>query len=126
MESQQYKIGYQIKKVQISAQNTEYTIDFDTLQDWDEVTDIYIYKNPAFASNANLVIVKPLKIDNNELFCTDFDTFFLHPRLEYERFTKVNQKAKGSKVYGSIKDTAVVAAPYYITIKLRLRNTIGK
>jgi len=126
MEEKQYRIGYQIKKVLISTQNVEYTIDFDTLRDWEEVTDIFLYKNPLFASNINLVVMKPIRIDNDELFCTDFDTYFLHPRLEYERFTKVNHKAKGAKVYGSIKDTAVVAAPYYITVKLRLRNPIDK
>ena len=115
---------YQKKQFLISTQNVEVAIDFDTDKQWERVVGFFVYSSTAYASNVNLQFCKPLKINNREIYPEDFDTFFLQARLEYERFTRINEKADGSKVSGSILDPAVVAAPYYATIILVLERYI--
>lgn len=120
------EIGHQIEKINIGAKDKSFTIDFDVKKAWDQVIGIFVYSDTAYASNRNLVFDKPFKINNEELFCEDFNTFFLQNRLEFQHYWQKNADGNGSKVEGSIVDPNNVSEAYDLTIELLLAREIKR
>lgn len=112
----------QKETIQITTKDKSVAISFDTLKQWDRVVGIFVYSSTAYATNKNLQFDKVFKIDNKEIFCEGFDTFFLQNREEYRHFWFINANADGSKVEGSIVDPNDVGASYDVTVMLILER----
>jgi len=116
------KKRFQVIKQYIAVKDTEYTISVETDKNYNRVAGIFMYSDPIYGNNVNVSFTSPLKIDNNEVFPKDFDSALLFPIEDNKVFTKISEKADGSKIEVIVKDSNSSFSAHYITIVLLLEN----
>ncbi|MPM07442.1 hypothetical protein SDC9_53748 [bioreactor metagenome] len=113
---------FQVIKQLIAAKGTEYSISVETDKNYKRVTGICMYSDPVYSNNVNVLFTSPLKIDNREIFPENFDSALLFPVEDNKVFTKIDEKADGSKIEVSVIDNNNAFAAHYLTIVLQLEN----
>ena len=114
------KHRFQIIKKQITS-TSAHTITADLDKHYKKVTGIWMYADPIYADNTNLVLSSPLKINNVEHLPVDFDTALLFPIDHNSAFTEILEDAAGSQLEVSVTDSGY-SSDYYFTIIVKLEN----
>jgi hypothetical protein len=119
---------YQLHKVTVPIQAggvyTDVAISVDTDKLYKTVKQMWIYSDTNVASNKNLVVTGPIKVNSVEVYPENFDTNLLFPKEDNIMLgtLDVNEPAGGSRVEGKIQYQANIAAAFDVKIVLVLSD----
>lgn len=125
------KANTQEKKYQMITKTmtagTDPYIDIDTETDkrYENINEIAIYTNTAYASSTNLNVASIIQINGEEIFPVNFDTALLFPKIEYAKFRRFNKiKASGNRISGRLQYVGVLGADLTVKVVLTLTDLV--
>lgn len=125
LQSSPRKTKYQIYKFFIANGSTpDVTIDENIDTRYKRVTGVFMYTDEAIANNLNLEFENDLRISDQIVYPTNFDSFVLFPVLQNQEFTTLKPAipVANSKIEGRVKSSTAVGADTYLTILLRVEE----
>lgn len=125
LQSSPRKTKYQIYKFFIANGSTpDVTIDENIDTRYKRVTGVFMYTDTELANNLNLEFENDLRISDQIVYPTNFDSFMLYPIMQNNEFTTLKPAipVANSKIEGRVKSSTAVGADTYLTILLRVEE----